>query len=206
MMFFFLDGSALAKRYIAEQGTQLVDALIDNLAGNRLIVLSIGFAEVVSVLVRRKNAGLLSITSFGHGILHLSKEIIHAQTISKVEATNTLVIAALMHIPKHAINATDAIVLHAALGLAQDFRTRRDDLVLVASDQRLLRAAQAEGLNTFNPELQDQAALTALMGNAVKDFYAAVLQSNRFSFLLSSGLSRRIAGSPSGFLSGFGGR
>jgi hypothetical protein len=35
---------------------------------------------------------------------------------------------------------------------------------LVASDQRLLRAAQAEGLPTFDPETQDQAALGALTG------------------------------------------
>ena len=154
MMFFFLDGSALAKRYIAEQGTPLIDGLLENVAGNRLIVLNIGFAEVVSVLVRRKNMGLLSITSFGQGLIHLSQEIIHTQSVYKVEATNMLVVAALIHIPKHAINA---------MGLAQDFRTRGDDLVLVASDQRLLRAAQAEGLNTFNPEYQDQAVLAALM-------------------------------------------
>jgi predicted nucleic acid-binding protein len=117
---FFLDGSALAKRYVAEPGTPLLD--------------------------------------------HLGQEIIHAPTLRKVEATNALVIAALMHIETHSINATDAIVLHAALALGQHFRTRGDDLVLFASDLRLLRAAQAEGLNTFNPESQDHAALAALLG------------------------------------------
>ncbi len=87
MRFFFLDGSALAKRYVAEPGTPLLDQF-----------------------------------------------------------------------------ATDAIVLHAALGLAQHRRSRGDDLILVASDKRLLRAAQAEGLGTFDPEIQDQAALALLMG------------------------------------------
>jgi hypothetical protein len=81
-----------------------------------------------------------------------------------VEPTNSLVIAALIHIQKHSVNATDAIVLHAALGLAQYRRSRGDDLILVASDQRLLRAAQAEGLGTFDPEIQDQAALALLVG------------------------------------------
>jgi hypothetical protein len=33
----------------------------------------------------------------------------------------------------------------------------------VASDQRLLRAAAAEGLATFNPETQSQAELDALI-------------------------------------------
>lgn len=33
-------------------------------------------------------------------------------------------------------------------------------LVLVASDQRLLRAARAEGLQGFNPEIDSQQTLT----------------------------------------------
>jgi uncharacterized protein len=161
---FFLDGSALAKRYVAEPGTPLVDFLLDNVSPDRLVALNVGFAEVVSVLVRRKNAGILSSATLAQVLMHLGQEIIHAPTLRKVEATNALVIAALTHIENHSINATDAIVLHAALALAQHVRTRGDDLVLVTSDQRLLRAAQAEGLVTFNPETQDQAALAALVG------------------------------------------
>jgi predicted nucleic acid-binding protein len=160
---FFLDGSALAKRYVAEPGTPLVDDLFDHVSADRLIVLNVGFAEVVSVLVRRKNAGVLSTTTFSQAILRLGHEVIHAATFRKVEATNTLVIAALTHIETHSINSTDAIALHTALGIAQYFRGRDDDLVLVASDQRLLRAAGAEGLVTFDPETQGQAALTTLL-------------------------------------------
>ena len=164
MMFFFLDASALAKRYVAELGTPLLDLLFGNVPASRLVVLNVGFAEVVSVLVRRKNAGRLSAATFAQALLHLSREIIHAANLHKVEATNTLVIAALVHIENHSINATDAIALHAALGLAQFARSQGDDLVLVASDQRLLRAAQTQRLTVFDPETQDQAALTALIG------------------------------------------
>ncbi len=52
----------------------------------------------------------------------------------------------------------------SALAIARKLRTSGDDLVLVASDQRLLRAARSEGLVTFNPETQNQAALAALVG------------------------------------------
>jgi predicted nucleic acid-binding protein len=164
MMVFFLDASALAKRYHAEPGTPLVDHLLDQVAADRLIVLNVGVAEVVSILVRKKNAGLLSGTTFAQALARVGQEIIHNANLRKVEATNSLVIAALVHIQTHSLNGTDAIVLHAALGLAQHLRTRGDDLVLVASDQRLLRAAGAEGLLTFNPETQDQATLVALAG------------------------------------------
>jgi len=48
--------------------------------------------------------------------------------------------------------ATDAICFNAALGLSQHRRSRGDDLILVPSDQHLLRAAHAEGLGTFDPK------------------------------------------------------
>lgn len=164
MKSYFLDGSALAKRFVTEPGTPLIDFLFDHVSPDRLVVLNIGFAEVVSVLVRRKNAGALSAATFSQALIQLGQEIIHSPTLRKVEATNTLVIAALIHIQNHSINATDAIVLHGALGLAAHLRNRGDDLILVASDQRLLRAGQAEGLVTFNPETQDQASLATLVG------------------------------------------
>jgi predicted nucleic acid-binding protein len=164
MMQFFLDASALAKRYVAEPGTPLIDHLLDHVAADRLIVLNVGCAEVVSILVRRKNAGLLAGSTFSQALLQIGHEIIHAANLRKIEPTNALVIAALLHIQTHSINATDALVLHAALGLSHYLRQRGDDLVLIASDQRLLRAAQVEGLTTFNPESQDQAALAALIG------------------------------------------
>ena len=41
---------------------------------------------------------------------------------------------------------------------------RLNSLVLVVTDRRLLRAAQAEGLLTFDPETQTQAELDAFLG------------------------------------------
>lgn len=164
MMQFFLDASALAKRYVPEPGTPLVDHLLNHAAADRLIVLNVGCAEVVSILVRKQNAGQLATRTFAQAMLQIGREIIHAANLRKIEPTNGLVLGALRHIQTHSINATDALVLHAALGLTYHLRPRGDDLVLVASDQRLLRAAQAEGLTTFNPETQDQAALASLIG------------------------------------------
>ena len=60
MMSFCLDGSALAKRYVPEAGSVLMDFILDNVSEDRLYLLNIGFAEVVSVLVRKKNAGAIT--------------------------------------------------------------------------------------------------------------------------------------------------
>ena len=66
-------------------------------------------------------------------------------------------------IEKHSINSVDAIVLRSALEVVIDLRDVGDDLVLVASDKRLLRAARVEGRSIFNPEIDSQQILAALI-------------------------------------------
>ena len=80
------------------------------------------------------------------------------------ELFSRLVSASFPLIVAHSLNSTDALILKSALAIARRLRRAGDKLVLVASDQRLLRAAQAEGLSAFDPESQDQAALAALLG------------------------------------------
>ena len=60
----------------------------------------------------------------------------------------------------YSVNSVDAILLCSALNIATDLRKENNELVLIASDQRLLRAAQTEGLLCFNPETVSQQVLT----------------------------------------------
>jgi predicted nucleic acid-binding protein len=164
MNFFFLDASSLAKRYSLEAGVALVDDLFARMPRERLICLMLGAAEVASVLVRRRNGGRIPPAVFLQGMLNLTAEIINNPTFAALPAENDLIAAAVSLIETHSINSTDAVVLRLCLNLANDLRARGDDLVLVASDRRLLRAAQHEGLVTFDPETQTQADLDALIG------------------------------------------
>ena len=161
---FFLDGSALAKRYVPEAGTALVDSLLDHVAEHRIFLLNVGYAEVVSVLVRKKNAGRISSGDFSRALSAFGQEIVRSPGKHLVLFDNSVVNTATALIVKHSINATDGIALRVRLDVATVLRGHGDSLVLVASDQRLLRAAQAEGVTTFDPEAQDQAALAALIG------------------------------------------
>ena len=52
------------------------------------------------------------------------------------------------------------MVLRSALDIATELRNTGDTLVLIASDQRLLRAAQTEGLFVFNPKIDPLQILT----------------------------------------------
>lgn len=163
MFYFHIDASALAKRYLPELGTPLVNQLFASCHPRRFIVFNVGVAEVVSILVRRRNAGHISAAAFAQALAEFGAEMVHETRVRKVFATSTLVTAALRLIPLYSVNATDAIILQSALERATKLRAKGHDLVLVASDQRLLKAAQAEGLATFDPETQDQAVLAALL-------------------------------------------
>jgi len=161
--FFFLDASALAKRYTPEVGTALLNHLFANISLDRLYVFNVGMAEVLSLLVRKRNAGQVSAADFSQALVELGAEIVSSTILRKIVADNALVTAALPLIEVHSINATDAILLRLALNLAAQLRAAGTDLVLVASDQRLLGSAQAEGLVTFDPEAQSQVVLDALL-------------------------------------------
>jgi predicted nucleic acid-binding protein len=163
MLCFYIDASALAKRYAPEPGTPLVNHLFSKVTPERLIVFNVGVAEVTSLLVRKKNTRRLSATAFSQALIDFGTEIIYSTRIRKVVADNALVTAALPLIEAYSINATDDIILRSAVDMATYLRTAGDDLVLMASDQRLLNAARAEGLLTFNPETQSKADLDALL-------------------------------------------
>jgi hypothetical protein len=138
------------KRYTPESGTALIDQIFAAVPLERLHILNVGIAEIVSVLVRKQNGGQLSAAAFSQALVNFGAEILSSTTLHVVEADSVLVVTALPLIEKHSLNATDAIVLRSAINLATDHRARGDTLVVVASDQRLLGAAQAEGLETFN--------------------------------------------------------
>jgi predicted nucleic acid-binding protein len=117
----------------------------------------------MSILVRKRNAGIISVAEFGHAVATFDAEIVRAKDITKVSVTSRLITASFPLIVAHSINSTDAITLKSALAIARRLRSAGDDLVLVSSDQRLVRAAQAEGLMTVDPETQNQTALAAIL-------------------------------------------
>jgi predicted nucleic acid-binding protein len=160
---FAFDASALAKRYAPEVGGDRVDYVFDQVKRDRLFCLMLGVAEVISVLVRRRNGAVLSPAAFSQGLSNLKTDILDDDDFSTLPASNEVIAAALPLIDKDSLNATDAIVLRVCLDLAALLRAEGNDLVLVASDHRLLKAAQAEGLMTFDPEAQPLVDLEKLV-------------------------------------------
>ncbi len=114
--------------------------------------------------MRKRNAGRLTATAFRQAMTDFDAEICQAKAVRKIVVDERLAVDGFGLIDVHSVNGSDAIVLRSAIDSAVALRAVGDDLLLVASDVRLLRAAQAEGLATFNPEIQSPADLDALLG------------------------------------------
>ena len=161
MYYFYFDASALAKRYIEEIGSDKIDFLFENVSLTHLQCLVIGAMEVFWICVRKKNDGRITADQFTQATGHLEFEVINTQSDFKtIPIPDSLVWDSMDLIETHSLNSVDAIVLRSALNVAAELRRAGDTLVLVASDQRLLRAARAEGLQVFNPEIDSQKILT----------------------------------------------
>jgi len=164
VLFAYLDASALAKRYIPEIGTNEINHLFARIPLDRMIVLNVGLAEVVSLLVRKRNAGRLPIGAFQQALADFAAEIASPVFPIKIAADDRLVASAYVMIERHSVNGNDGILLQSAFDLVAEFRPLGHDLVLVASDKRLINAAHREGISAFDPELQTIAELDALVG------------------------------------------
>ena len=162
MYYFYFDASALVKRYTEEVGSDKVDFLFANVPLNRLVCMNLGATEVFWICVRKRNDQRIAPHEFTQAIGYLNREVIAADSdLIILLARKLLVWASVNLIETYAINSTDAIVLCSALDFATSLRNVDNELVLVASDQRLLRAARAEGLLCFNPETDSQQVLEA---------------------------------------------
>jgi predicted nucleic acid-binding protein len=163
MYIFYFDSSALAKGYVKEKGTAIVERILKNTIAKQWRVLVLGLLETVSIFVRKKNSGVISLTIFRSNLQAFRKDFIDNRDLLKIEVTSDLAMDALPLIEKHSINSTDAVVLRSALDLAAHERKQDNELILVTADNRLITAAKAEGLQVINPETAKLAEVEKLL-------------------------------------------
>ena len=161
MYYFYYDASALVKRYTQELGSDKINFLFANVPHDRLMCLTLGAIEVIWVLVRKRNDSRLTNDDFRQAGINLDYEVIDNQSdFRTISVPNSLIWRSMDLIETHSLNSVDALVLRSALNIAAACRDTSDELVLVASDQRLLRAASSEELLVFNPEIHSEEMLT----------------------------------------------
>lgn len=145
----FWDASGLAKRYTDENGRLTVNRIFAEAVPEEMYVTPLGYSETYSILIRKHNSGLLDSRAFWTATNALRSEVIGAPGFGLLSITDALIFGSLASMGTHNINSSDAAILATYL---QFQRASRVPCFLVASDKRLLRAAEAEGLNVLNPE------------------------------------------------------
>ncbi|HNQ23310.1 MAG TPA: type II toxin-antitoxin system VapC family toxin [Phycisphaerae bacterium] len=143
---YFLDSSALVKRYLGEEGTPRV---LEIIAGaERVVVSRLTMVEVTSATVRRRRVGDVS--------ADLARRVLEAldedsrQLYEVVDLAAGTIARACDLVGVHGLRAADSVQLACAL-LAAGGLTGGQGLIFVSADAELNAAAAAERLVVVNP-------------------------------------------------------
>jgi uncharacterized protein len=149
MSTYFLDTSALVKRYLPEPGTLWIRGIIQAQSGNDIAIVQITPIEVYSALTRNYHDGRLTLRGL-QGFRRLLMQHLRDE-YNVIIVTDAIVQQALDLQERHRLRAYDATQLAAALTLSARLASARRTITFLAADTRLLQAADTEGLTTDNP-------------------------------------------------------
>jgi predicted nucleic acid-binding protein len=154
MTSYYFDANALVKYQLVEPGTTWVRQIVDAVDDQGLWVYSLFTAEITIVEVA---AALAIVHRTGH-ISRTLRDRLFSEAVAQlntrcrlVSVTPSLLMAAAHLTLKHPLKGYDAIQLTAALELQRSAAAYGRAVIFSSGDQRLLKAAGAEGLKTANP-------------------------------------------------------
>ncbi len=145
MAAYFLDTSAVLKRYVQETGTPWVQSLTAPSAGHSLFVVRITLAETVAAITRRERGGSITPPDATTAVADFQVDFARQYRVVAVSAGLVAQAAALAR--KHALRGYDAVQLAAVL----DIHATDPRLTLLSADAELNTAATAEGLTVDDP-------------------------------------------------------
>lgn len=148
-MIYFLDTSALAKRYLTEPGSPRIRRLL-NEKDDVFYQAFIAPVEFASALYRRVRTGELTADE---ATILLRAYVSHArQDYLLVPYSDALMARATRLVSRHALRTLDAVQLASALELRAMLPLEELPICFMTADERLLTAARAEHLQVINPE------------------------------------------------------
>jgi uncharacterized protein len=142
---YFLDTSALVKRYVSETGTAWVQALTDPTAGNVHCIARITRPEMVAAITRRERGGHLAPANAVTALTDFDYDFARQYLI--VSMSDALIDHAAVLARTHGLRGYDAVQLAAAL----EVWTQIPTTVLISGDSDLNAAALAEGMPVDDP-------------------------------------------------------
>lgn len=147
---FYLDTSAIVKRYVPEVGSSWVRQICDPSTGNHVCTSAITKVEFASAVCRRCREGHVTVMdrdSLINGFLaHCAGQY------GVVNVTAAQLSLAMDVMKRQPLRAYDAMQLAAAIALSTSLTAASlPPLTFLSADSQLVTAAAAEGLNTDDP-------------------------------------------------------
>jgi hypothetical protein len=150
MAAYYADSSVLVKRHVPEVGSVWFSALADPAAGNTIVTAQISLVEIYSALNRRVREAAIYPADYVNVIADLTSLWFSEYEI--IELTQSVIDETRFLLERHPLRAYDAVQLASALHAHRVLPTAGFPTpVFLSADDRLLAAAQAEGLTTDNP-------------------------------------------------------
>lgn len=149
MALYFLDTSAVVKRYVAEDGSAWVSSLVLPPTHHHVYMADVTAVEVVSAVSRRLRGGTI-LPDAAAAILSQFRDDL-AGIYRRLEIAESVIEQAMTLSERHGLRAYDAIQLAAALILELHCRRRNLRANFVCADVALNAAARAEGLTVDDP-------------------------------------------------------
>jgi len=143
---FFVDTSALGRRYLTEIGTAWVRSWIEPSVGHIIVVSELTLVEMFSALARRQRERSIApadaAAAQANVLLHFEKQYLPVPL-------DTLVLSqARGLVGRYVLRSLDAIQLACAL---QAMAILSEPMLFISADNNLLTVAAGEGFTTDNP-------------------------------------------------------
>ena len=152
MASYFLDTSAIVKRYFPEQGRSWILALCRPAHGNRLYISQAALVEVVATICRKAREQFVTVTERDLLIDIFRQDSQNSYTV--IPVTTSIYTSAGNLCRSHSLRAYDAIQLACALSLREEAVADQAPLpIFVCADTNLITIAGEEGLQAENPNM-----------------------------------------------------
>lgn len=150
MTIYYLDTSALVKRYVNESGSEWLRAQLMAQPQPTVIIVDIGVVEMISALNRRRREKTLTLSEYQKIRDAFQSDCLNEYSI--INIVDNLVVQANQLLEAHPLRAYDAIHLAAAIVVNRQLVSNNfTPLTFVSADNQLNDAASIEGLLVDNP-------------------------------------------------------
>lgn len=150
MAIYFIDSSALVKRYVSEVGSSWILSLFDPVLSNEVFIAAITGVEIVAAVTRRSRGGSITVADAQLLCNQLRNDLQTDYQI--VEITENIIISAMILAQNHSLRGYDAIQLAAGLGVNElAIANGLPSVTFISADNELNLAASSEGLVIENP-------------------------------------------------------